>query len=219
MDTVAAALASRSLLEIATNQSPAPDVQSPPDSSTNLPKAVHCSGSLCLVFNILVVVIILFAAALIFAFALYKRWRMSRAIKRGSIPAKFLISQWTVPPSERADLAAFAFPVHQPKNREDINEEECPICLKPKPKPTAWLVFGACNHATCNSCFKKLVAEKKLHAPCPICRTLLAQGEGSRGGSKPKPETEEPVVVRATEMTTPAATEAEAPLPPSANNV
>lgn len=183
--------------------------------SSNLGNNINCTGAVCLVFNVLAVVIILFFATLIFAFALYKKWKRSRAIKNGSLPATFLISQWAVPPSERGSLAAFSFPVRRPKTREEINEESCPICLKEKLKPTSWLVFGACNHATCNSCFKRLVSDQKLHAACPICRTTLVQGEGNRGE---KPSVEQPVVI-ATEPVTTTAVVADAPLPPSDNNV
>jgi len=175
----------------------------------------NCSGATCLIFNLLIVVIILFFAALILVFALYKKWKYSRAIKNGSLPAKFLISQLVVPPSERCDLSAFSFPVRRPKTREEINEESCPICLKDKPKPTSWLVFGACNHATCDSCFKRLVSGQKLHAACPICRTALAKGEGNRGR---KPSSQRAIDIT-TEPATTTTADSDAPLPPSSNHV
>jgi hypothetical protein len=201
----------------------APAPESSSSVSVNLPTGAGeaCSGAGCLVFNVLVIVIMLIIVGIIFAYAIYKKWRLSRAIKRGGIPAKFLISQLAVPPSERGDLKAFSFPVHRPKTREEINEESCPICLATKPKASSWIVFGACTHATCTSCFKKLVGEKKLLAACPICRTMLAKGEGKRGGPTTTPATELPATTTSeTTITTTTTTSIEeAPLPPSDNNV
>jgi hypothetical protein len=212
--TEAAAFGSRALLQ-ASNASSS-------DSSTNLPQAAECSGIACLIFNILVIVIMIFIVFLIFAYAGYKKWKWSRAIKLGRLPANYLISMFSVPPTERENLKHFSFPVRRPKNREEINEEACPICLKDKPKPASWLVFGNCEgtHACCNSCFKKLVADQKLLAACPICRTQLATGENTI-----KPITssvEQPVVASEptpTPTTTTSAAVVVAPLPPSDNNV
>jgi len=184
-----------------------------------------CKGSSCWLSTILLVAIFLFFAALMFAIALYKNWKFSQAIKNGSLPAEMLISQWSVKTSERGDLDAFSFTVRRPEKREDIDEESCPVCLKEKPKATAWLVFGACNHATCNHCFLKLVSDQKLHAACPICRTLLAQGEGNRGKNRSTPGaieiTTESATTTSTTTTTPTNTAdvANSPLPPSDNNV
>jgi len=176
-----------------------------------------CTGAYCVLFNVLVVIVVVFFAVLILAVMLYKKWKLSRAIKSGSLPAEFVISQWLVLPKERGDLAAFSFPVHQPKKRDEVDEESCPICLKERPKPTSWLVFGACNHATCISCFKRLVSDQKLHAACPICRTMLAKGEGNRG----KNPSTRPAVELTTESATTTTTAAVAttPLPLNDNNV
>lgn len=45
---------------------------------------------------------------------------------------------------------------------------------------TKWVVFS-CGHSTCHACFKQIVSRQKLHAACPLCRSLLAEGDGNRG--------------------------------------
>ena len=99
----------------------------------------------------------------------------------GDLPAHMVLSYWTIRPSQRGDLDAFTFPIHRPLSREAINEPSCPICLKEKPKPESWVIFDVCHHATCKGCFKRLVAQYRLHAACPICRSMLAKGKGDRG--------------------------------------
>lgn len=108
------------------------------------------------------------------------------------MPAKLIISYWTIKPEERGDIGQFSFPLHRPLRRDEINEEMCPICLKDMPKAKSWVVFDGCTHATCFACFKRLVGEHRLHAACPMCRSLLAVGEGDRGGGGPKPAAGQP---------------------------
>ena len=150
---------------------------------------------------------------IILAVALYKKLRYSRAVSRGSLPAKYLVSQWSVKPQERVNLALFSYPVRRPKVREEVDEADCPICLSAKPKPKSWIIFGVCNHAVCNSCFRKLVADQKLHAACPICRTVLVQGEG---GLPPKPLTDQPVTTTDPQNTTTTPADADADVPAEA---
>lgn len=159
---------------------------------TSTTKHEGCSGGYCVLFDVLIITSILAAAGIIFATILYQKWKLSKALREGNVSAHMVISYWTIRPSERGDLDAFTFPIHVPVRREDINEQSCPICLRGKPKPASWVIFDACNHATCNSCFKKIVAQHRLHAACPICRTLLAKGKGDRGCPRQQtPNTEE----------------------------
>ena len=96
------------------------------------------------------------------------------------------MSRWSPKVSERGDVDAFSFPLRRPSNRKDINEDSCPICLNTRPSPKSWVAFGVCNHATCYSCFKQLVRQQGLHAACPLCRSLLAVGDGDRGAQRYK---------------------------------
>lgn len=174
---------------------------------TNTPEG--CNGATCLLFHILTITFMLLIVMVIVALVWYKRWKIFRAVQKGNVPATMLISYadlWTVKPAERGELEAFTFPVHPPERREDINEDSCPVCLKDMPKAKSWVVFDGCRHATCLSCFKKLVRQQRLHVACPMCRSLLAVGEGNRGGPGPKPAAEAP----------PADAEEEPAAPPTA---
>ena len=158
-------------------------------SSSRTSESAGCSGASCLLFNMLIIATIALTAVIILIAMLARRCKFSRAVRNGNIPAKMLISYWTVRPSERGDLEAFSFPVHRPLKRDDINEESCPICLKTRSKPSSWIIFDKCNHGTCQGCFKKLADQQRLFVACPMCRALLADGTGHRGGPRPKPET------------------------------
>lgn len=156
---------------------------------TNTPEG--CKGVTCLLFHILTITGLLLVILTIVGVVWYKQWKLSRAVQKGSVPAEMLISYWGVKPSERGDIDAFTFPVHRPARREDINEEACPVCLKDRPKSKSWVVFEGCHHAVCLSCFKKIVGQHRLHVACPMCRSLLAIGEGDRGGPAAKPAAEQ----------------------------
>ena len=90
-----------------------------------------------------------------------------------------------IPVSERGDLSKFAFAIRPPASKDELKEEACPICMSAT-NWKKWLVFS-CGHATCRRCFKELAMRQKLHAACPLCRQLLAEGEGNRGGPQRRP--------------------------------
>ena len=170
-----------------------------PTYHTSIPD--QCKGAACLLFHMLTIVVILCVLLFIIFLVWYAKFKVNQAIRKGRVPAKLLYSYWTIPQAERGDIDAFAFPLHQPNSRADINEESCPICLKDRPKHKDWVVFEGCRHATCLKCFKKLVGQYRLHAACPMCRALLAVGEGDRGGEpKPNASTAPPAVVPTTEV-------------------
>ena len=147
--------------------------------------ATDCRQVTCLLFNVLAISSAVIVVVVILMLVLVKRWKYQRAVSRGSVPATMLISQRFKLAEERGELEKFCFKVHRPKSRKDINEEACPICLKERPKKASWVVFG-CQHATCDKCFKQLVSLQHLHSICPICRDLLATGDGNRGGTAEK---------------------------------
>ena len=138
---------------------------------------------MCLAFDIIIVGIILFFVFIVLLFVFLKKLRYNRVVRSGKgIPASMLISQFTIPVSERGDVEQFTFPVRRPLKKEEIAEEQCPICFKDKKKLHSWVLFD-CRHSVCNSCFQKMVARHRLQSRCPFCRAYLAHGEGQRGGS------------------------------------
>ena len=192
------------------------------------PKANSCSGFLCIMFNIMVVIVIFLVVLLILAYSLFKKIRYNIAVRRGNVPAKLILTAypWGVKPDERGELAAFTFPVHRPTEREEVNEESCPICLKERPKASSWIIFYGCKHATCDGCFRQLANQQRLNAACPMCRSLLAQGEGDRGGPKKVVAADTSTTSTTTSQSTdqqseeaPSPAAPPAPLQPSDNNV
>ena len=179
-------------------------------NSTSQAQSVECTITTCFLFHLLIIATVAGILLFVLGIVWYNKWTLFRAIQKGNVPAEYFVPNWTANPAERGDIAAFKFPLHRPNKRSDINEECCPICLKTRPSPKSWIVFGGCNHATCFKCFKKLANRQRLHAACPICRTLLAVGDGDRGGTKPIPSNEAQSVEEQAAATQPTPTTAAA---------
>jgi hypothetical protein len=134
----------------------------------------------CFAFSIFTWGIVVVALLGIGAWLLFSKWRYRRALDKGVVPANMVCKYWVINADGRGDVRAFHFPVRRVANREDVKEQCCPVCLNSKPKARSWVQFQ-CGHATCERCWRKLAAHSKLHASCPLCRHMLAVGEGSRG--------------------------------------
>ena len=158
-------------------------VATPP--ARNYETILNCGTSVCTV--IMVMMISGFGLLVILALGprLYRKWRYKSALRRGQMPANLLISSDAKWDGDRGDVAVFNFIVRRPRKKGDVQDESCSICFKKNTWYTPWVVFK-CNHGVCNTCFKKLVDEKRLNAACPLCRTLLAEGQGNRGDHRPQ---------------------------------
>lgn len=197
-----------------------PLLQNAPDSA-NRPRGgnetlLNCKTSLCTAIIVIIIVGVFLTVAVLVGLPLYRRWKYSSAVRSGSVPASMLIPRMATWRGQMGDVAAFTFPVHRPIEKEEIKEDSCPICFKPDPRLSQWISFK-CSHGVCNSCFKKLVREQRLHAACPLCRALLAEGEGNRG-DQPSPQngTEAPVPVQEEQPQQQEEQEEEARPPPAA---
>lgn len=142
------------------------------------------SGTGCITFSLITVSLIGFGLCFIFFFVFWRRVKYQRALLQGDgVPAKYIVRYATVTKKGRGDLDDFVFKIRQPKDKSDVHEDACPICLDKKPKPKSWVIFE-CGHAICTTCFQGIVKDKKLHATCPFCRNYLSvplKEDASRG--------------------------------------
>ena len=190
----------RSLLQISTEQSTSfPDTQTgvevgPPKTikheapyqhyhagfSGN--RIVRCSGLECKlpVAPLVIACLILLMILYIIGVWVWSYYKFEAALKKKVVPAKLLLSQFLIKAKDRGDIKNFNFIIRRPDNRDEVKEDECPICLKDYKKPGKWLIFS-CGHATCFKCFRRMTLNKRLHTTCPLCRNYIAEGEGDRG--------------------------------------
>ena len=145
-------------------------------------RIVRCSGLECkipvapLVIACLIVLMILY----IIGVWLWSHYKFERALKKKVVPAKLLLSQFLIKAKDRGDIKNFNFIIRRPDSRDEVKEDECPVCLKDYAKPGKWLIFS-CGHSTCFKCFRRMTLNKRLHTTCPLCRKYIAEGEGDRG--------------------------------------
>eukprot|EP00890_Picochlorum_soloecismus_P001900 jgi/Picsp_1/2710/NSC_00939-R1_hypothetical protein COCSUDRAFT_64482 [Coccomyxa subellipsoidea C-169] len=145
-------------------------------------RIVRCNGLECkipvapLVIACLIFVMILY----IIGVWLWSYYKFERALKLKIVPAKLLLSQFLIKAKDRGDIKNFDFIIRRPDSRDEVKEDECPVCLKDYKKPGKWLLFS-CGHATCFKCFRRITLNKRLHTTCPLCRQYIAEGEGDRG--------------------------------------
>jgi len=144
-----------------------------------------CSGIDCTVPLAPVVIACVGFVMVLFATAvwLWHRHSFDKSLREGIVPASMLVSSWNTQTKNLGDTEAFHFVIHVPESRDEIKEQECPICLKQHPKSRKWIVFG-CGHATCRKCFKKMVSRQKLYTNCPLCRHVIVEGDGDRGAAR-----------------------------------
>ena len=141
-----------------------------------------CTGLECkvqvapLIISAIVLVMVLYVVAVV----IWSRYAYLKSLKKGSVPATMLVGQWLASGKDRGDVKAFTFMIRKPQSREEVKEEDCPVCLKNYENPKKWVMF-TCGHATCERCFRRMMARQRLFTNCPLCRHYIAQGDGDRG--------------------------------------
>ena len=140
-----------------------------------------CSGMSCgfPAFMVIACGLTVVMIAAVLGYTTYTRAKYRAALRQGMVPARRMMSH-VGSTQTKQDMEAFAFYVTPATTREQVKEDACPVCLRELPKAGSWVVFK-CSHATCHRCFKQLVKRQRLHAQCPLCRHMLAEGEGDRG--------------------------------------
>lgn len=101
-------------------------------------------------------------------------FQFKASLSRGRVEVKHFLAYSNTDATRNYDQKRQYFIISKPKERDQIKESSCPVCLRNLLNKKNWVLLG-CNHGICWKCFKVLIQRQKINVSCPLCRGSIIQ--------------------------------------------